>query len=86
MLMEVKLRYLRESRNPRLSLNDMARLTGLSPQQIQRLEAGDSWFSRDSLVKICEALNCKPGDLLELVPDKKLKLDKKFVEISYPKF
>jgi putative transcriptional regulator len=48
----------------------MARLTGLSPQQIQRIEAGDSWFSRDSMERICKALGCKPGELLDYEPDK----------------
>lgn len=70
MSVKVRLRELREAKNPRLSLNDMARLTGLSPQQIQRIEAGDSWFSRDSMERICKALSCTPGDLLDYIPDK----------------
>lgn len=69
MSVKVLLRQVRESKNPRLSLNDMARLTGLSPQQIQRIEAGDSWFSRDSMYKICKALGCKPGELLDIELD-----------------
>ena len=69
MTVKVMLRELRESKSPRLSLNDLARLTGLSPQQIQRIEAGDSWFSRDSMSRICKALGCNPGDLLALEPD-----------------
>jgi len=65
MSVKVMLRELRQSRSPRLSLNDLARLTGLSPQQIQRIEAGDSWFSRDSMEKICRALGCTPGELID---------------------
>lgn len=69
MPVKVLLRQVRESRSPRLSLNDMARLTGLSPQQIQRIEAGDSWFSKDSMDRICKALGCQPGELLRYIPD-----------------
>lgn len=64
--MNVKVNLRQKREDARLSINDMARATGLSPQQIQRLENGASWFSRESLGKVCEALNCKPGDLLDL--------------------
>ncbi len=64
MKVKVNLRQKREA--AKLSINQMARLTGLSPQQIQRLENGGSWFSRESLGEVCKSLKCKPGDLLEI--------------------
>ena len=64
--MNVKVNLRQKREEARLSINDMARATGLSPQQIQRLENGSSWFSRDSLAEVCKALKCKPGDLLEI--------------------
>ncbi|MGB3203880.1 MAG: helix-turn-helix transcriptional regulator [Crinalium sp.] len=67
MAMEVLLRQVRDER--KLSLNDLARLTGLSPQQIQRIETGASWLSKNSTEQLCKALKCQPGDLLRYVPD-----------------
>lgn len=64
--MAIKITLRERRKDARLSVNDMARITGLSPQQVHRLESGVSWFSKESLDKICGALNCKPGDLLEI--------------------
>ncbi|MGL5878146.1 MAG: helix-turn-helix domain-containing protein [Xenococcaceae cyanobacterium] len=64
MKLRVNLRQKRE--DAKLSINEMARLTGLSPQQVVRLENGGSWFSRESLTEVCKALKCEPGDLLEI--------------------
>lgn len=64
--MKVKVNLRQRRKAAKLSINGMARLTGLSPQQVVRLENGDSWFSRESLVEVCKALKCKPGDLLEI--------------------
>ena len=35
---------------------------------LQRLRLGES-VSTDTIGKLCKALNCQPGDLIEYVPD-----------------
>ena len=48
----------------------LAEEIGLSEQNLSMLRAGRAKGVRfNTLAKICEALDCQPGDLLEFVPD-----------------
>ena len=50
------------------SLSELSQATGITVANLSRLKNGRSrgiWFS--SLSKICEALECVPGDILEQV-------------------
>lgn len=42
----------------------------ISESTMQRIRAG-SGISTDVVGRLCEILNCQPGDILEYVPDKK---------------
>lgn len=44
-------------------------LTIINPVTLSRLSKGLS-VNTDTLVKICEFLNCQPGDIMEYVPEK----------------
>jgi len=60
---KIELKSVRESRG--LSQNGLARITGMSPQNIQKLEQGRSTgFQLDTLECLCDALNCAVGDLI----------------------
>lgn len=73
--MFIALKKLREAAG--LSQNDLARKTGYSPQFIQKIEQNKvKSLTLEAAARFCEALNCKPGDLLEEgEPPKKLTLD-----------
>jgi putative transcriptional regulator len=68
MVVIIVLRKLRQQVG--LSQNDLARKTGYSPQFIQKIEQGKAKsITLEAAAKFCEALGCKPGDLLEEEPD-----------------
>ena len=49
---------------------DLVPLVGITEQNISLLRSGKIKGVRfDTLERICAALNCQPGDLLEYVPD-----------------
>ena len=49
---------------------DLVPLVGITEQNISLLRSGKIKDVRfDTLERICSALNCQPGDLLEYVPD-----------------
>lgn len=49
---------------------DLAEQIGLSEQNLSMLKSGRVKGVRfDTLSRICLALNCQPGDLLEVIPD-----------------
>ncbi|NJM68692.1 MAG: helix-turn-helix domain-containing protein [Acaryochloris sp. RU_4_1] len=59
----IKLKELREERG--ISQNQLARVTGMSPQNIQKIEQGRSkGIQFDTLEKFCQALNCEIEELL----------------------
>lgn len=74
--MFIALKKLREAAG--LSQNDLARKTGYSPQFIQKIEQNKvKSLTLDAAARFCEALNCKPGDLLEEgEPPKRLRIEK----------
>ena len=50
----------------KLQLNTLAELVGITPQNLSVLNAGRARAIRFStLQKLCEVLECQPGDLLE---------------------
>ena len=49
---------------------DLAALIGIAEQNVSLLKSGKVKGVRfDKLEKICEALDCQPGDILEYRPD-----------------
>lgn len=58
-----------------LAMNDMnqkqlAEATGIRPSTISALCTGTAkHIPVDVLNKVCEALHCQPGDLIEYIPD-----------------
>ena len=69
MTVKILLKQIREQR--RLSQNKLAQLVEMSLQNIQRIEYGDAKsIPLETLDKLCEALNCQPGDLLIRVPER----------------
>ncbi len=63
MPVKVLLQEVRKSKG--ISQNELARLTQMSPQNIQKIEQGDAKsLTFKTLGKFCQALECQPGDLL----------------------
>lgn len=54
----------------RMSSLELAEIIGLTPAMLSRIKTGKIKGIRfNTLELICNALNCKPGDILEIVPD-----------------
>jgi putative transcriptional regulator len=50
----------------KMKVNTLAELIGITPQNLSVLKAGRARAIRFStLEKLCDALDCQPGDLLE---------------------
>lgn len=50
----------------KMTLTELAEKVGLHINALSRLKNGDVTFIRlETMDKICEALDCKPGDLLD---------------------
>jgi putative transcriptional regulator len=57
----------------KMKLNDLADLIGITPQNLSVLKTGRARAIRfTTLEKLCEVLDCRPGDILdfEKIPDK----------------
>ncbi len=53
----------------KMSLNELSEKVGVTPSNLSILKTGKAKGVRFStLEKLCEALNCQPGDLLECLP------------------
>jgi putative transcriptional regulator len=53
----------------KMKSRDLASIVGITEQNLSLLKSGKVKGIRfDTLSKICAALNCQPGDLLEAVP------------------
>lgn len=49
---------------------DLAETVGITPQNLSLLKSGKVKGIRfETLAKICDALDCQPGDILEAVDD-----------------
>lgn len=54
----------------KISSNELAELIGITPANLSILKTGKAKAVRFStLDRICEALDCQPGDILEYRPD-----------------
>lgn len=54
----------------KMRLNELAEQVGITPQNLSVLKAGRAKAIRFStLEKICEVLDCQPGDILEFRKD-----------------
>ncbi|WP_375495386.1 helix-turn-helix domain-containing protein [uncultured Nostoc sp.] len=70
----VKLKSAREAKG--FSQNELARKTGYSLQNIQKIEQGRAAsITFDALGRFCKALSCQPGDILEYTSDDEPILD-----------
>ena len=50
--------------------NELSEIIGITPQNLSVLKSGRARAIRfDTLEKICRALNCQPGELLEFKED-----------------
>lgn len=64
----VKLKSAREAKG--FSQNELARKTGYSLQNIQKIEQGRAAsITFDALGRFCRVLHCQPGDILEYTSD-----------------
>jgi len=54
----------------RITYDDLARLTGLSRATLEAIGSRPTYNPRLSTVeRLCQVLDCSPGELLEIVPD-----------------
>lgn len=49
-------------------------LTGVSSASLAKMKKGQN-ITTNVLLSICEALDCQPGDIMEMVPDEASKAD-----------
>lgn len=54
----------------KMKKTDLAREAGLTPATLARLSKNEI-VSMETIIKICECLNCRIEDVVELVPDDK---------------
>ncbi len=54
-----------------MKIKDLAEKAGVSQATLAKMKKDGASVSSDVLVKICTALNCEIGDILEIVPDSK---------------
>ncbi len=63
MAVKVLLQEVRRAKG--LSQNELARLTHMSPQNIQRIEQGEAKsLTFTTLGRLCKVLGCQPGEIL----------------------
>lgn len=54
----------------KMQLNELAKQVGITPQNLSVLKTGRAKAIRfATLDKLCEVLECQPGDLLEFSPE-----------------
>ena len=61
LFLDMPVKILLKQARGQVSLNELARKTGLSPQFLSRIERGQANPSLDTLDKICKGLGCEPG-------------------------
>ena len=72
-LKEAMERY-RRTKGKRLTYELIAKMTGISKATIEAIASRPGYnTSLASIEKLCKALDCTPGDLLELLPNEKKK-------------
>lgn len=72
-MLRIRLKELLDERRAggeRITYQSLARDTGLSRATLESLASRDGYNTRLSTVeKLCRALRCQPGDILELITD-----------------
>ena len=54
----------------KMSLNELSERVGVANVNLSKLKNGHiSAIRFSTLIAICEALNCQPGDIMEYIPD-----------------
>jgi len=54
----------------RMTYGRLAKLTGLSRQTLESLASRETYNTRlSTIAKLCRALGCQPGEILELIPE-----------------
>lgn len=74
--MKVLLKEMRTKRG--LSQNELARKIEMSLNAVQHIEYKAKAIQLDTLGKLCEVLDCQPGDLLVWAPDDNAKQETSF--------
>ncbi len=56
----------------KMSLNELSEKVHITNVNLSKLKTGKvSGIRFETLERICEALDCQPGDIMEFVPDEK---------------
>ncbi len=67
---KIVLRLDRVMADRKMSLNELSERVGVSNVNLSKIKTGKiSAIRFSTLVAICEALNCQPGDILEFDPE-----------------
>ena len=67
---KIILRLDRVMADRKMSLNELSEKVGVANVNLSKLKNGHISAIRSStLIAICEALHCQPGDILEYAPD-----------------
>ena len=75
--MSIIIRLDRVMADRKISLNELSEKVGISNVNLSNLKMGKIKAVRFStLEKICEALECQPGDLIEYKPSKEVSQEK----------
>lgn len=53
-----------------LKKSDLIELAGITKATIAKLSKDNNYVSLEVVDRLCSALNCQPGDILEYIPDK----------------
>ena len=68
---KIILRLDRVMADRKMSLNELSERVGVANVNLSKLKNGHiSAIRFSTLIAICEALDCQPGDILEYAPDK----------------
>ena len=69
-MLRYKLNILEELKKAGYSTYRMRQEKVLSESTLQRIRAGNTLITLESMGVICDILQCQPGDLVEWVPNK----------------
>ena len=60
----------RRQTGERMTYGRLASLTGISRPTLESIASRDTYDTRlSTIAKLCRALGCQPGDILELIPE-----------------
>ena len=71
--MPIILRLDRVLADRKMAQKDLAEKIGIAPMNVSRIKTGNIKAIRFSTLDgICRELNCKPGDILDYIPDEEV--------------